>query len=134
MQIFCSTEFVNNLNKLTKPKFKYIYGTLPDEVSNFFKEHDTFEKVWNKSYMLTENKFVRINKVRLGNDLQNSGTSGGYRLIVICDNRTEEVGLIYVYPKVGPHGVDSTSKEFLVKIVKGYTNDKKNNHLRPYSP
>jgi hypothetical protein len=132
MQIYCTTEFVNNLNKLTKPKFINTYGTLKTEISDFFKQYDTFEKIWNKSYMLRESKFVRINKVRLENNLKNGGKSGGFRLITLCDNRSKDVVLVYVYPKTGPHGVDSTSNDLLVKIVKGYKKDRDNGKLIPY--
>jgi hypothetical protein len=134
MQIFCSTDFTKSLTLLTKPKFATTYGTLKTEIAEFFKQYDTFEKVWNKSYMLRENKFIRINKVRLENPLQNSGKSGGYRLITLCDKRTEDVGLIYVYPKTGPHGMENTTTDFLIKIVKSYHNDKTVGKLTIYDP
>jgi hypothetical protein len=132
MQIFCSTEFAKSLNLLTKQKFSTTYGTVKAEISAFFKQYDTFDKVLNKSYMLRENKFIRINKVRLENPLQNSGKFGGYRLIILCDKRNDDVGLIYVYPKTGPHGKDSTTTEFLIKIVKKYSEDKKAGKLIKY--
>jgi len=134
MQVYCSDEFLTALNKLTKPKFTNVYGSLTAEIAQFFKDYDTFDKVWNKSYVIRETQFIRINKVRLENPLQNSGTSGGFRLIVICDNRTQHIGLIYVYPKTGPHGTPNTPKDFLVKITKGYHQAKAAGKLKLYQP
>lgn len=134
MQIFCSTEFTNSLKTLTKSKYSNTYGTLKKEIAEFFRQHDTFEKVFTKSYMLRENLHVRINKIRLDNPCQNSGGSGGYRLITLCDRRTSSVCLLYVYPKTGPHGISDTSTEFLIKIAKKYGEDKKANKLTEYTP
>jgi mRNA-degrading endonuclease RelE of RelBE toxin-antitoxin system len=134
MQIFCSTEFSKAVKNLTKSKYSNTYGTLKKEISDFFKQHDTFEKVFNKSYMLRENQSVRINKIRLDNPCQNSGGSGGYRLITLCDKRTSNVALLYVYPKTGAHGMNDTSTDFLIKIAKRYAEDKNANKLTEYTP
>jgi hypothetical protein len=77
--------------------------------------------------MLFEHGDVRVNKIRLENKLQNSGKSGGYRLIVICDKRSESICLLYVYPKIGPHGIENTNLEFTKKLVKNYAQYKKEN-------
>jgi len=115
MQVYCSDEFLTALNKLTKPKFTKVYGSLTAEIAQFFKDHDTFDKVCNKSYVIRETQFIRVNKIRLENPLQNSGTSGGFRLIVICDNRTQHIGLIYVYPKTGPLELQIPPRIFWLK-------------------
>jgi len=134
MQIFCSTEFTKSLNLLTKAKFSNTYGTLKAEISEFFRQNDTFEKVFSKNYLLRENISVRINKVRIENPCQNSGKSGGYRLITLCDKRTSNIVLLYIYPKTGPHGKNDTPTEFLIKIAKKYSEDKKSGKLTEYTP
>lgn len=132
MQILCSSEFIQNLNLLTKPKYSGTYGTLKTEIDTFFKEHDTFDKVLSENFMLRDAKFVRLNKIRLDNPLQNSGKSGGFRMIIICDRRTNDVGLICVYPKRGQHGMENTPDDLLKKWVKAYTNDKASGRLKNY--
>jgi mRNA-degrading endonuclease RelE of RelBE toxin-antitoxin system len=125
MTIHQSPTFLECIKKLTKPKYAGVYGSLITEINNFFKEYDTFEKVWQKSYLLFENSNIRVNKIRLENKLQNSGKSGGYRMIAICDRRSESVCLLFVYPKIGPHGMESTNLDFSKKLVKSYAQFKK---------
>ncbi len=84
--------------------------------------------------MLFENAFIRINKIRLENELQNAGKSGGYRMIIICDKRTETVGLLYLYPKTGPLRMETTNLEFTKNLVKNYSEAKKARLLEKYSP
>jgi hypothetical protein len=103
MKIYQTPDFTRQLKILTKPKYTGIYGTLKKEIDNFFRQYDTIEKVWEKNYMLFERPDnIRINKVRLENELQNSGKSGGFRVIIICDKRDNSVGLLWVYPKTAP--------------------------------
>ena len=79
MEIFKTPGFAKLLKILAKPKYTYIYGTIKKEIDGFFIHYSSFEDVWNKNYMLYENSFIRVNKVRLENELQNSGKSGGFR-------------------------------------------------------
>lgn len=132
MQIYQSPDFTSALKDLTKPKYANTYGTVKKEIDNFFAEYATFNQVWTKNYMLYENSFVKINKVRLENEAQNSGKSGGFRLIILCDSRTREIGLLYIYPKVGPKGKVSVNLNFSKMLVKNYLAAKKSGLLKKY--
>ena len=133
MEIYQTPDFTRQLKILTKPKYLGIYGTLKKEIDNFFKQYDTIEKVWEKNYMLFERPDnIRINKVRLENELQNSGKSGGFRVIIVCDKRDNSVGLLWVYPKTGPHGSESTNLDLTKKLVKNYSRVKKEGLLEKF--
>jgi mRNA-degrading endonuclease RelE of RelBE toxin-antitoxin system len=133
MEIYQTSDFAKQLKILSKPKHSGIYGTLKKEIDNFFKQYDTIEKVWEKNYMLFERPDnIRINKVRLENELQNSGKSGGFRIIIICDKRNNSVGLLWVYPKTGPHGSESTNLDLTKKLVKNYSRTKKEGVLEKF--
>jgi mRNA-degrading endonuclease RelE of RelBE toxin-antitoxin system len=133
MEIFQTPDFAKLLKTLAKPKYSNLYGTVKQEIQDFFSHYSSFDQVWQKSYMLYENAFIRINKIRLENELQNSGKSGGFRLIVICDKRTQTVCLLYLYPKVGPLGMESTNLEFAKKMVINYSEVKGLGLLKPYT-
>lgn len=132
MDIYESPDFTSVLKELTKPKFANFYSSIKKELDVFFTEYASFDQVWKKNYMLYENLFVRINKVRLKNEVQSSGKSGGFRLIIICDNRTHEIGLLYIFPKVGPKGKDNINLDFSKKLVKSYSEAKKSGQLKKY--
>src|SRR5690349_21098211 len=102
MNIETSPDFRKALKDISKKKHIGVYGTVKQEIKEFFKEYSTFDSVWYKTFMLFENDIVRVNKIRLENEKQNSGKSGGYRILVLCDRRTQSVGLLYIYPKIGP--------------------------------
>jgi hypothetical protein len=132
MEIFVTPDFTKLLKTLAKPKYSRFYGTAKQAIDEFFSDYSTFDKVWQKSYMLYENAYVRINKIRLENELQNSGKSGGYRMIVICDKRAETVALLYLYPKVGPLRMETTNLEFAKNLVKSYSETKAAGRLEKY--
>ncbi len=133
MQIHQTPDFTKQLKNLTKPKYSGIYGTLKKEIDKFFKQYNTIEKVWDKNYMLFERMdTIRINKVRLENELQNSGKSGGFRIIIICDKRDNSIGLLWVYPKTGPYGSESTNLDLTKKLVKNYAKIKKEGLLEKF--
>jgi hypothetical protein len=134
MLIFQTPDFTKLLKSLTKSKYSYIYGTIIKEIDEFFHQYASFDKVWQKNYMLYENAYIRINKVRLENELQHSGKSGGFRMIIICDKRTETVGLLYVYPKAGPLRMDTTNLDFAKNLVKNYSSVKSAGLLEKYTP
>jgi hypothetical protein len=134
MEIFQTPDFAGLIKTLTKPKYSNLYGTVKQEIADFFSHYSSFDQVWQKSYMLYENAFVRINKIRLENESQNSGKSGGFRMIVICDKRTKTVCLLYIYPKVGPLGMESTNLDFTKKLVKNYSESKASGLLKSFPP
>ena len=53
-------------------------------------------------------------------------------MIIICDKRSESVGLLYVYPKVGPLQMGNTNLEFTKNLVKDYSKAKANGSLEIY--
>ena len=132
MTVLQTPDFRLSFKTLTKPKYSGIYGSLHKEICDFFDEYKEFNDVWNKSYMLFEHKEVRINKIRLENQLQNSGKSGGFRIIMMCDKRSSTVTLLYVYPKTGPHGLQSLNLDFQKKLVKAYSKAKADGTLIEY--
>lgn len=120
MKIFQSPDFAREFNKLMRPKYVGIYGTLQKEIAQFFLENNDFEKVWVQNYPLAEHANIRINKVRLENSSQNTGKSGGFRLLIICDKKDRSVGLLFVFPKTGPHGKNNIDLNFQKSLVKNY--------------
>lgn len=132
MDILQSPEFIRAIKILNKPKLKNTYGSIRNELNDFFSQYFTFEAVWNKHYCLSEEGHIRINKIRLDNTKQNSGKSGGYRLIVICNKVEETVILLYIYPKTGSHGSVSIEKSSLRKLIKKCLLDKENGLLTPF--
>jgi mRNA-degrading endonuclease RelE of RelBE toxin-antitoxin system len=133
MEIFTTPEFNKLLKTLTKPKYSKIYGTIKKEIDGFFSDYSSFDQVWQKNYMLYENAYIRINKVRLENELQHSGKSGSFRMIIICDKRTGTIGLLYLYPKTGPLRMESTNLDFAKNLVKNYSEVKAAGLLEKYS-
>jgi hypothetical protein len=134
MDIFTTPGFNALIETLSKPKYSKIYGTIKREIDGFFHQYASFDQVWHKNYMLYENAHIRINKVRLENELQHSGKSGGFRMIIICDRRTETVGLLYLYPKTGPLRMENTNLEFTKNLVKNYSIVKAEGLLERYKP
>ena len=134
MEIFATPDFSKRLKTLTKSKYSNVYGTIEKEIGDFFSEYNTFDQVWQKNYMLYENAYVRINKVRLENELQHSGKSGGFRMIILCDNRTKTIGLLYVYPKTGPLKMETTNLDFTKQLVKNYAEVRSKGLLEKYLP
>jgi len=120
MNIETSPDYRKALKEISKKKYSGVYGTVTQEIKNFFKEYSSFESIWHKTFMLFENDIVRVNKIRLENEMQNSGKSGGYRIIVLCDRRTQTVGLLYIYPKVGPLGQLDIPKDKSKDLVRNY--------------
>jgi len=132
MEIFKTPNFTKILKTLSKTKYCNTYGGINKEIYNFFIDYSSFDQVWQKSYMLFENAFIRINKVRLINEFQQSGKSGGFRMIIICDKRTEVIGLLYLYPKTGPLRMDTTNLDFAKQLVKNYSKVKTAGLLEKY--
>ena len=133
MNIVSSPDFRSSLKDLTKSKYLGIYGTVEREAKLFFSEYRDFDQVWQKNYMLFENGDVRVNKVRLENPLQNSGKSGGYRMIILCDRRTKTIALLYIFPKTGPYGMSNINLEFSKKLVRNYSKAKSTKSLETVS-
>lgn len=84
--------------------------------------------------MLFENGDVRINKVRLENPLQNSGKSGGFRMIILFDKRTQTIAPLYIFPKTGPYGMTNINLPFSKKLVKNYAKAKTEKALEEFLP
>lgn len=133
MQVVVTPDFQLSLKVLTKAKYSGVYGSVKEQINIFLKEYSTLAQIWDKNYMLFENETVRINKVRLENPSQNSGRSGGFRLIIICDKKTDTVGLLYVYPKTGPYGQSKLELDFQKKLVKNFSKLNKEGILLKYA-
>lgn len=128
MKIYASKTYLNEFNKLAKKK-KGPYCTIEKDVKDWFKEHNTFEKIWKSNYPLRESGPIRINKVRISNSQFKKGSSSGFRLITFCNESTKTVGLLYIFPKTGPSGMDNINDEFEKKLIKSYLEECKANTI-----
>lgn len=129
MKVYKTPSFVACIEKITKKKYSRIYGTLPYEIDQFFKEYTTFEAIWHKNQMIIEHAHIRLNKIRLENPLQNTGKSGGYRIMVLCDKRDESINLLYVYPKVGPLEIKSLLDTYSKQLVRDFLKSRDSGEL-----
>ena len=129
MVIFESISFTAQLKILCKKKHKSIYGSIKDEISDFFNQCDTLQKVWLQNEFIDGNDKFRLNKIRLPNRLHISGKSGGFRIVVICDKEKDTVTLLYIFPKVGPEKTDNIGLAFRKALVEEYLEQLKAKNL-----
>jgi hypothetical protein len=108
------------LKKLCKEKYKPIYGTVKEEITNFLETCNTLELVWEQNEFIDGNNIIRLNKIRLPNRLLTSGKSGGFRILIICNKGNDTITLLYIFPKVGPERMDNIGNNFKKELVKEY--------------
>jgi mRNA-degrading endonuclease RelE of RelBE toxin-antitoxin system len=112
--------------KLVKKKTSY--NSINQDLHEFFNEHK-FDEIWQMRFFLRGNGGVRLLKLRLKNNKQKRGASGGYRLIVRCQQNTKEICLLYIYPKTGPLRQENIEDTFEIKLLKKYNEQRKQGTL-----
>jgi mRNA-degrading endonuclease RelE of RelBE toxin-antitoxin system len=130
LKVFQTTEFLYLKKKILKKK--NFYGCLDACIEDFFKEHCTFQSVYDSNYFIFSKAGLKINKIRLPNKTMNQGKSGGYRLIVACNPKTENIVLLSIYPKIGKFAKSNLEDGELLKLLKGFQDDLTYNKLEIY--
>ena len=131
MKILETRQYSFLKNKILKKK--KLYACLDNAIKNFFIDHNTFEKVYESNYFIQAKAGLKIIKIRLPNKTMNQGKSGGYRLILACNSKTESIVLLTVYPKLGNLGKSDLETSELTKLLKGLKMDIAENSLKNYS-
>lgn len=85
------------------------------------------------NFLVREIGNLRIIKLRIQNSEQNLSKADGYRLIVLCNKKYDEVVLLKVYPKRGKHGKSDLSKSEYKQLLKLYGEEKKATALVPHN-
>jgi mRNA-degrading endonuclease RelE of RelBE toxin-antitoxin system len=128
LKLYAAQTYLTELAKLSKKK-KGLYSSVSKDVESWFKEHNAFALIWGSNYTLRDTGIIRIIKVRLSNSQTNKGSSSGYRLILCCNDKTKTVGLLYIFPKTGPLGMDNINEELEKKLVRRYIEEHKNGSI-----
>jgi hypothetical protein len=99
--------------------------------------HDICDELINKSiddvfvmnFLIREIGEIRIIKIRIQNSEQNLSKANGFRLIVLCNKKYDEVTLLKVYPKRGKYGQSDLQKSEYKFLLKSYAEEKKAKNL-----
>lgn len=127
---FCTTTtFRKDLESLcSRPKFGY--SSCKKDISSEFKRAKTFQEIWNKPTSILDKGNIRIIKSRIPNSGQNTGKSGGFRIIFLANKKTNEVCLLHIYPKTGKYGKENILDKELERLLTEYFNEKTNKILQ----
>jgi mRNA-degrading endonuclease RelE of RelBE toxin-antitoxin system len=118
LKIFASSAYLAEIERFKKKK-KSLYSKVEEDLHKWFEDHFTFESIFESNYFLRDVGLVRLIKIRFPNSNTNKGASSGYRLILLCNKKTQSVGLIYIFPKTGKFGktnIDDQQEKKLLDI------------------
>lgn len=124
MKIFAAKDFLTEYAKLAKKK-KGPYGNIEKDIEGWFRSHYTFELIWASNYSLRDSGHCRIIKVRIINSKAGKGSSAGFRLLVLCNQKTQSVGLMYLFPKTGNAGRDNIDENQEKKYISRFLEEHK---------
>jgi mRNA-degrading endonuclease RelE of RelBE toxin-antitoxin system len=124
---YCSSTYEQSLKNLLKKKKHY--SSIAEEVDQLFKTY-SFQEIWEMNYFLRQlGDHLRLLKIRLPNKTMQKGKSGGFRLILLLDNRNETCYCLLVYPKVGPQKKGNINDEEELKLLKSFKVEKEDKLL-----
>ena len=127
MTYYCSSTYEQSLKNLLKKKKHY--SSIAEEVDQLFKTY-SFQEIWEMNYFLRQlGDHLRLLKIRLPNKTMQKGKSGGFRLILLLDNRNETCYCLLVYPKVGPQKKGNINDEEELKLLKSFKVEKEDKLL-----
>jgi|TARA_B100000378_G_scaffold80242_1_gene62929 mRNA-degrading endonuclease RelE of RelBE toxin-antitoxin system len=119
---YCSSTFEHALQNLLKKKKHY--ASVSEEVEHLFKTY-SFREIWEMNYFLRQlGDHLRLLKIRLPNKTMQKGKRGGFRLILLLDNRTETCSCLLIYPKVGPQKKGNINDDEELKLLKSFKIEK----------
>lgn len=111
--------FNNSIEKLCKKK-QYGYDGCRKEIYKILN-HKSIDEVFLLGYILRSIGDVRISKIRLPDSKHHISAVNGYRLILCCNQKENHVVLFNIYPKRGPFGQITQSKDDLIHQLKEYS-------------
>jgi mRNA-degrading endonuclease RelE of RelBE toxin-antitoxin system len=97
--VFTTSIFLSEIALLSKKK-KNGYSNCINDVKHIIRGQ-SFIDICNFDDTLTRTDSYIIRKVRIPNSEKAWGKSSGYRLILLCNTKKNEVYLLTVYPKKG---------------------------------
>lgn len=127
MDIVSISTFRNSLLALCK-RTEYGYGSCPIDICNELSGK-SYDDVSAMSFLVREIGNVKIIKLRLQNSRQNLSKADGFRLIILCNAKYNEVALLTIYPKRGKYAKMDLGLEEYKQLLKEYGEEKKNNSL-----
>ena len=111
MNFYISTSFRNSISKLTR-KPKDGYESVVKDICEALKSMDDSILRETNDRIRQEQNF-RIVKLRIKNSHQNLPKNDAFRLIYWVSTKSDNLVLLFVYPKRGPLGVNNlTNNEF----------------------
>ncbi|MBI5219913.1 MAG: hypothetical protein HY958_13380 [Bacteroidia bacterium] len=122
-----TSEFNDALNELLK-KPKHGYVNCKEDIKNAFKDQ-VFQNIWQWPDVIFHQDNLKIVKLRLSNSFLKVGKSGGYRLVYVIFNDSEEICFLYIYPKSGALGADDLKDSAYPNFLKKYHKEKTENSL-----
>ena len=87
------------------------------------KSEDTLERLTNL-LPVAKRPFYSLGYVVKRNKTMQKGKRGGFRLILLLDNRTETCSCLLIYPKVGPQKKGNINDDEELKLLKSFKIEK----------
>ncbi len=126
--IYSTKSYRHSLGNLTTKKKNKFYGCIKLSVEEFLRDN-SFSEIWEMNYHLRNIHQLKLSKIRIANKTMKKGKSGGFRLILLLDSRTENIYLLTVYPKIGPDKKGNISDQEEEKLIKSFSTEFKENSL-----
>jgi hypothetical protein len=114
MNVYCTTQFIKELEKLQRNSS---YSAVLDDVCNFLSDKSVEELHQMVDILRKTPGIYSLNKHRIANSVSNQGKSGSYRCIAVCLPKQNSIYLGYIYPKTGSQGKDNLDKKDYKKIA-----------------
>lgn len=127
VSFYSISTFRNSLEHICQRE-KYGYHSCRKDICQFFKLH-SFENIWEMNYRVRDLDNIRVIKIRIQNSFQKLSSADGFRLIICCNKKHQEVIFLNVYPKRGKLGQLDQSKEEYKQQLKNYLQAFQTNHL-----
>ena len=118
MIIACTSTFYNDLIQLSK-KIKDLYSNCLQDILLEFEGKSTAEIALmgdqlNREIIPPNSSFK---KIRIKNSLRNEGSSGGFRLMLLCLIVDDTIILLHVYPKTGRLLGEDPKQKGRIKLI-----------------
>ncbi|AQG80046.1 hypothetical protein [Spirosoma montaniterrae] len=127
MIVSSTKKFRDALRQLyKKPKHNYISCKV--DICNELDGKDV-TTLTKSNVQLLKNETRYALKIRVAHSSLKLSKSNGFRLIAFADTQTDEICLLYVYPKRGPLQTLDIGDNFLVSLLQEYEEERGANTL-----
>lgn len=120
MKIRITTSCNDRIDAIQKKRSDGCTACRQDLGDVFADDKKSFDDYWISVIPLRELGHVRISKFRFANSKNNKGKSAGYRCIAELNSQTQEITILYVYPKAGKYKQETVSDNELDDILDSY--------------